>query len=196
MKEFVWCKKSERRVPLSRCLVCQDVCYPELQQEARSSPFVTKLKKAGKFKERYVMKRKESAAAEKTRDNPRVIEMEDALQGNDAQAERETPGVFLLEDGRLTPFSMTEYTRSILYDVVESFSVECRLVKPEESDQPIYEGRKPSKRTVPILVTGRGEYVLMNSWEELETHPEKLADVKEVIGVSPVKQVFVLKRKP
>jgi len=141
------------------------------------------------------MKRKESAAAEESRDNPRVIEMGDALQESETQAEREGPGVFLLEDGRLKPFSVSEYTRSTLYDVVESFSVECRLVKPEESDQPIYEGKKPSKKTVPILVSSKGEYVLMASWEDLETHPEKLADVKEVIGAAPVKQVFVLKRK-
>jgi len=141
------------------------------------------------------MKRKESAAAEESRDNPRVIEMGDALQESETQAEREGPGVFLMEDGRLKPFSVSEYTRSTLYDVVESFSVECRLVKPEESDQPIYEGKKPSKKTVPILVSSKGEYVLMASWEDLETHPEKLADVKEVIGAAPVKQVFVLKRK-
>lgn len=103
--------------------------------------------------------------------------------------------VFLLENGRLKPFPLDDYTRSTLYEMVESFSVECRLVKPDESDQPIYEGKKPSKKTVPILVNKKGEYILMTSWEELETHPESLADAREVIGVSPVKQVFVLKRK-
>lgn len=194
MKDFVWCKRAERRMPLSGCLVCHDGCYPELQREARSSPLVKKLKKTGRFKERYVMKRKE-AVARSSGENPQVIEMGEAFHEGEAAAEGPGRRIFLLEDGRLKPFSMSEYTRSILYDVVESFSVECRLVKPEDSDQPIYEGRKPSRKTVPILVARSGETVLMPSWEELEAHPEKLADVDEVIGASPVKQVFVLKRK-
>ncbi len=141
------------------------------------------------------MKRKESAAAETSGNKPRVIEMGDVAHEGEKQAETMIPGVFLLEDGRLKPFSMSEYTRSTLYDVLESFTVECRLVKPDDSDQPIYEGKKPSRKTVPILVTRKGEYLLMASWEDLEAHPEKLAEVSEVIGASPVKQVFVLKRK-
>ncbi|MCU0586909.1 MAG: hypothetical protein MUF52_02030 [Syntrophobacteraceae bacterium] len=140
------------------------------------------------------MKRKE-AVASSSEDGGRVIEMGEASRQDGAASETAGPRIFLLEDGRLKPFSMTEYTRATLYDVVESFSVECRLVKPEESDQPIYEGKKPSRRTVPILVTRKGDFVLMGSWEDLEAHPEKLAEVDEVIGASPVKQVFVLKRK-
>ncbi|MCU0572748.1 MAG: hypothetical protein MUC41_07105 [Syntrophobacteraceae bacterium] len=195
MKDFVWCKRAERRIPLSGCLVCHDGCYPELQREARSSPLVKKLKRTGRFKERYVMKRKE-AAARFSEEKPRMSEMEKPFDEGELAGEGTAQRIFLLEDGRLKPFSMSEYTRSVLYDVVESFSVECRLVKPEDSDQPIYEGKKPSRKTVPILVTRSGETVLMPSWEELEAHPEKLADVDEVIGALPVKQVFVLKRKP
>lgn len=141
------------------------------------------------------MKRKESLAVDPSYENPAVAEERDHFIENAKIDPAANPRVFLLENGRLKPFSMEDYTRSTLYDVVESFSVECRLVKPEESDQPIYEGKKPSKKTVPILVTKKGEYVLMASWEDLEAHPEKLAEVSEVIGVSPVKQVFVLKRK-
>lgn len=194
MKDFVWCKRAERRIPLSGCLVCHDVCYPELQREARSSPLVKKLKRKGRFKERYVMKRKE-AAARFSEEKSRLSGMDEPFHESELAGEGTGQRIFLLEDGRLKPFSMSEYTRSILYDVVESFSVECRLVKPEDSDQPIYEGKKPSRKTVPILVLRSGETVLMPSWEELEAHPEKLADVDEVIGASPVKQVFVLKRK-
>jgi len=141
------------------------------------------------------MKRKE-AAARFSEEEPRMSEVRDPSDEGELAGEGTGKRIFLLEDGRLKPFSMSEYTRSILYDVVESFSVECRLVKPEDSDQPIYEGKKPSRKTVPILVTRSGETVLVPSWEELEAHPEKLADVEEVIGASPVKQVFVLKRKP
>jgi hypothetical protein len=139
------------------------------------------------------MKRKESPVVDASYENPAVAEEDHYREEStiDPAAQR----VFLLENGRLKPFSMEDYTRSTLYDVVESYTVECRLVKPEESDQPIYEGKKPSRKTIPILVTKKGQYVLLASWEELDAHPEKLAEVSEVIGASPVKQVFVLKRK-
>lgn len=141
------------------------------------------------------MKRKENPAVESLSEV--LTDLREGEHSSDDAVDAITGGqrVFLLENGRLKPFPLDDYTRSTLYEMVESFSVECRLVKPEESNQPIYEGKKPSKKTVPILVNRKGEYTLMNSWEELETHPEKLAEVREVIGVSPVKQVFVLKRK-
>jgi len=140
------------------------------------------------------MKRK-TAALLSSHENPRTMEAEEDVPESGAGGEGGSRRVFLLEDGRLKPFLTTEYTRSTLYDVVEAFSVECRLVKPEDSDQPVYEGKKPSRRTVPILITRTGEAVLVSSWEELEANPEKLADVDEVLGATPVKQVFVLKRK-
>ena len=78
---------------------------------------------------------------------------------------------------------------------MDSFSVECRLVRPEEPGSMVFEGKKPSRKTVPILVKKDGECVLLNSWDELESEPSKLADAHEVLGALPVKQVFVLKRK-
>ncbi len=103
--------------------------------------------------------------------------------------------VFLLENGRIAPFSSAEYTASTLYQAVDSFSVECRLVRPEEPGSMVFEGKKPSRKTVPILVNKDGECVLLNSWDELESEPSKLASAHEVLGALPVKQVFVLKRK-
>jgi len=111
-------------------------------------------------------------------------------------AEREDGNnVFLLENGRIEPFSSTDYTASTLYQAVDSFSVECRLVRPEEPGSMIFEGKKPSRKTVPILVKKDGECVLLNSWDELESEPSKLSNAHEVLGALPVKQVFVLKRK-
>ena len=104
-------------------------------------------------------------------------------------------GVFLVEDGRLQPFVPQNYTTSMLYEVVESFQVESRFVKPEEPGNLIIEGKRPTRRTVPILVLKSGECVLLDSWEKLEAEPSQLANVEEVIGAIPVKQVFVLKRK-
>jgi hypothetical protein len=59
----------------------------------------------------------------------------------------------------------------------------------------VFEGKKPSKKTVPILVRNGGECDLLASWEELESEPSRLSNVHEVVGAMPVKQVFVLKRK-
>ncbi|MDY0038808.1 MAG: hypothetical protein RBS57_00735 [Desulforhabdus sp.] len=103
--------------------------------------------------------------------------------------------VFLLENGKLKPFRVEDYTASTLYQKVESFSVECKLVRPEEPAALLYEGKKPSKKTVPIILTKNDECVLLESWEDLESTPERLADADEVIGAVPVKQVFVLKRR-
>jgi hypothetical protein len=59
----------------------------------------------------------------------------------------------------------------------------------------VFEGRKPSRKTVPILVQKDGECVLLNSWEDLESEPSRLAGAREVLGAIPVRQVFVLKRQ-
>jgi len=103
--------------------------------------------------------------------------------------------VFLLENGKIQPFSADKYTASTLYQTVDSFSVECRLVRPEEPGNMVFEGKKPSKKTVPILVKKDGECELLNSWEELESEPSRLANAREVVGALPVKQVFILKRQ-
>jgi len=103
--------------------------------------------------------------------------------------------IFLLSNGRIEPFAVNEYTASTLYQAVDSFSVECKLVRPEEPGNMVFEGKKPSRKTVPILVRKDGECVLLDSWEDLESEPSRLANAQEVLGAVPVKQVFVLKRK-
>ncbi len=104
-------------------------------------------------------------------------------------------GLFILDGGRIEPVSPDSYLASTIYQTVDSFNVECKLVKPEEAGGMVFEGKKPSKKTVPILVGLDGECVLLNSWEELESEPSRLANAREVLGAMPVKQVFVLRRK-
>ncbi|MGV8075446.1 MAG: hypothetical protein AB2L11_12935 [Syntrophobacteraceae bacterium] len=103
--------------------------------------------------------------------------------------------VLLVEDGKVKPFSPADYTASTLYQVVDSFGVECRLTRPEEPGNLLFEGKKPSKKTIPILVLKDGNSVLLEDWDTLESNPGQLAEVVEVIGATPVKQVFVLKRR-
>ncbi len=121
-----------------------------------------------------------------------IMEAEEQKSDNGAFIDN---GVFILDNGRIEPVSPESYMASTLYQTVESFSVECKLVKPEEPGSMVFEGKKPSKKTVPILVGRDGECVLLNSWEELESEPSRLSNAREVIGAMPVKQVFVLKRK-
>jgi hypothetical protein len=167
------------------------------------------LRNSGKYKEHYVMKRKDGG---KIRDGQlSFLEKEEAQEQSAETAEQKSEngngaengngggsahgGVFILENGRIEPVTPESYLSSTLYQTVESFSVECRLVKPEEPGSMVFEGKKPSKKTVPILVGRDGECVLLNSWEELESEPSRLANAREVLGALPVKQVFVLKRK-
>jgi hypothetical protein len=152
------------------------------------------LLKSGKYRERFLMKRK-----------AQVIEVDEHLfDGDLAVAERVEKSddeqqldgrVFLLEEGKLKPFSLEDYTASVLYQVVDSFRVESKLVRPEEPGNLVFEGRKPSKRTVPVMVAREGEVTLFPSWEELEANPTPLAEAAEVMGVVPVRQIFVLKRR-
>ena len=153
------------------------------------------------------MKRKETAEArsqlsfvEKSEKKEEQEAMEASGQQDDTVQKVETAqsgenGVFLFEEGRIKPFSAEEYTASTLYQAIEAFSVECRLVRPEEPGNMVFEGKKPSKKTVPILVKKNGECVILNSWEDLESQPAQLAEARDVVGAMPVKQVFVLKRK-
>lgn len=119
----------------------------------------------------------------------------DKSEQDELSGQNGAKGVFLLEDGRIRPISQDEYTASTLFQAVDSFSIECRLVRPEDPGNMVFEGKKPSKKTVPILVKKSGECVMLNSWEELESQPSQLADAQDVVGAMPVKQVFVLKRK-
>jgi hypothetical protein len=45
------------------------------------------------------------------------------------------------------------------------------------------------------MITKTGEATLFASWDDLESNPSPLAEASEVIGVVPVRQIFVLKRK-
>jgi hypothetical protein len=148
------------------------------------------LLKSGKFRERFIMKRKE----ESVRKQP-VHETEHSETPAEAKSNVKDTRIFLLEDGKLKAFSPEDYTASTLYEVVESYSVECRLVRPEDPGTLVFEGKKPSKKTVPIIVSKDGDCILLESWERLESSPEQLTDALEVIGASPVKQAFVLRRK-
>jgi hypothetical protein len=151
------------------------------------------LRNSGKFKEHFVMRRKDGG---KISDGQlSFLEKDQKEQVLETEEQKTDNGVFILDNGRIEPVSADSYTASTLYRTVDSFSVECRLVKPEEPGSMLFEGKKPSKKTVPILVGRDGECVLLNSWEELESEPSRLSNAHEVLGALPVKQVFVLKRK-
>lgn len=192
---YVWCKNSESRVPAFRCLICEHNCYPRGADSGETRTAIESLKKTGRAKERYVVRRKESPA----RPDEGQIESEEireVVPESGAKSEVMEDGrVFLLEEGRLKPFESEAYTASTLYEVVESFAIERRLVRPEEASSLVYEGKRPSRKTNPILITKEGEATLLESWNELETRPEMLATVDEVLGAVPVRQIFVLKRK-
>ena len=195
MTQYVWCKNEECRIPAFRCVLCRLDCYEVRGRspEGEISQAFELLRNSGRFKESFVMKRKDNAEVIKSQlsffgRSGKEQTMETAQQKNGNN-------VFLLDNGRIEPFSSDAYTASTLYQGVDSFSVECRLVRPEEPANMVFEGKRPSKKTVPILVGKGGECVLLDSWEELESEPSRLADVYEVLGALPVKQVFVLKRK-
>ncbi len=140
------------------------------------------------------MKRiEEPAATRKGPSSGTAIDRE--IEPAEPTAEEVGPKVYLVEDGRLKPFSRDDYTQTSLYQVVESFTVESKLVRPEESGNLVYEGKKPSRKTVPLVIGKSGECVLLESWEALESRPEVLANAVEVFGANPVRQVFVLRRK-
>ncbi len=195
MVDFVWCTKEQCRLPSFRCVLCTEPCKPADRGGAVSDSLIDELKRSGRYKERYVMKRKELSAVASPED--RAIPSEDTGKESqmDAPVREAERKVFLLEDGKLLPFSAAEFSKALLYEVTESFAVECKLVRPEDPENLVYEGKKPSKKTIPVIVGRSGEHRLMTSWDELEANPEHLVDAVEVIGAVPVKQVFVLKRK-
>ncbi|MGC9195944.1 MAG: hypothetical protein ACP5IL_10880 [Syntrophobacteraceae bacterium] len=195
MTQYVWCKNEECRIPVFRCILCRSDCY-ELRarspQDELGGVFEI-LRNSGKFKEHFVMRRKDAG---KTKDGQlSFLEKEQEEQVAEPEEEKSDSDVFILENGRIEPISSDSYASSTMYRTVDSFSIDCRLVKPEEPGSMVYEGRKPSKKTIPILIGREGDCEILNSWEELESDPSRLANVREVLGVLPVKQVFVLKRK-
>ncbi len=139
------------------------------------------------------MKKKQESVSQKNL-TPEDAQGNDSLEGNEGE-DLALNDVFMMENGRLRPFPMEEYTSSTLYEIAESFEVQCRLVKPDDPGSILYEGKRPSKKTVPAILKKDGETLLLDSWAGLEEDPSRLADVREVLGVVPVKQVFVLKRK-
>ncbi|MCL5405597.1 MAG: hypothetical protein M1398_02550, partial [Deltaproteobacteria bacterium] len=191
----VWCKNDECRIPAFRCMLCRSDCYEmrvRSPEDALGRTFEI-LRNSGKFKEHFVMRRKDGG---KISDGQlSFLEKDQKEQVLETEEQKTDNGVFILDNGRIEPVSADSYTASTLYRTVDSFSVECRLVKPEEPGSMLFEGKKPSKKTVPILVGRDGECVLLNSWEELESEPSRLSNAHEVLGALPVKQVFVLKRK-
>lgn len=100
---------------------------------------------------------------------------------------------FIVENGTVRDLEPEEYSRTLVYETVGSYSVERRFVKPEEKAEIVYEGKRPPKQTVPVLVSHNGTATVLSSWHDLESHPEILAEVKEVRPARAVKQVFVLK---
>jgi hypothetical protein len=151
------------------------------------------LLKSGKYRERFLMKRKANVIDVDTNIfEAHASTVRELEKGDEEQLDGR---VFLLEEGRLKPFSPEDYTTSTLYQVTDSFQVESKLVRPEEPGNLIFDGKKPSKKTVPVMITKSGGALLFASWEDLESNPSPLSEASEVVGVVPVRQVFVLKRK-
>jgi len=190
MSAYVWCKNEECRVPNFRCLLCRDDCYAFRRNRGDDDGMLEKLIRSGKIKEHFFMKRKDTPRNELESPESAIPSSESA-----AVSELEGNGLFLLEDGKLRPFSLEEYTAATLYEVVESFGVECKLVRPEDPGNVLFEGKRPSRKTVPIFIKKNGDCALVASWETVEANPEQLSEVREVLGAIPVRQAFVLRRK-
>jgi hypothetical protein len=193
MTRFVWCRKEERRIPAYRCITCRENCYQDILEDEEVRKTLDHLIESGKLKEIFVVKRKDETAS--PAQGPQAAGREAGRGREKGASESGEEKLFFIEDDRLKPFSPEEFTSSPLYRVAESFEVERRLVAPEQSSKVVYEGRKPSKKTIPIIVSKDDRLTLLDSWDELEDRADQLADAREVLGVSPVKQVFVLKRK-
>ncbi|MGQ9796943.1 hypothetical protein [Desulfosoma sp.] len=126
----------------------------------------------GKIKETYTMKPKA---------RPQV-------------AQEQSPSrFFIVDNGTVRDLEPQEYSRAPLYETLGSYSVERRFVKPEDKADILYEGKKPPKQTVPVLISHNGHATVLASWSDLESNPESLMNVSEVRVARAVKQVFVLK---
>ncbi|MEJ5366108.1 MAG: hypothetical protein WHS86_13480 [Desulfosoma sp.] len=168
--QFTWCPKEERFIPLLRCLTCRPPCAASAA--AVAEPNAALWVAAGKIKEAYTMKPK--VRAQETRE--------------------ESPArFFLVEDGTLRDLNPDEYSPATVYEALGSYGVERRFVKPEEKGDLVFEGKKPPKQTVPVLVLKNGTAAVLSSWDELISNPERLSEAKEVRVARAVKQVFVLK---
>jgi len=193
MAQFVWCKNEERRIPTFRCLLCKERCKLVHDNPGIFDNRLETLLKSGKYRERFLMKRKASVV---DREKPFLEDGANELPGSEKREGEQLDGrVFLLEEGKLKPFQQEEYTTSTLFQVTDSFLVESRLVRPEEPGNVVFEGKKPARKTQPVMIGKMGEATLFSSWDDLESNPAPLSEASEVIGVVPVRQIFVLKRK-
>ncbi len=195
MARFVWCKNDERRVPAFRCLLCKDNCHQPHNGGDSLDNSLEILLKSGKYKERFLMKRRVNVNAVSVDELPLGEEARASDESDNSDGELLGGRVFLLEEGRLTPFSTEAYTTSTLYQVTDSFQVESKLVRPDEPGNLLFEGKKPSRKTVPVMIARDGNAMLFASWDDLEANPGVLSEATEVVGVVPVRQVFVLRRK-
>lgn len=167
---FVWCPKEERFVPVLRCLTCRLGC-DVLSSEAVDW-HAARWMAEGKIKETYTMKPKARPQAPQEQSPSRF---------------------FIVDNGAVRDLEPQEFSRAPVYETVGSYAVERRFVKPEDKADIVYEGKKPPKQTVPVLVAHDGTATVLASWSDLESNPESLMDVKEVRVARAVKQVFVLK---
>ncbi len=194
MSRYVWCKKEEARLPIYRCFFCGKTCYPEKELSAEKDQIITDLLASGRFKECYVMKRKGTK-------KEAISVLDFGAQGKvpkketKEEAEKKEGRIFLADNGELKPFSADSFTTSILYHEEETYTIERKLVKPGASKNVVFSGKRPSKNTTPIIVTKDGNFILVDSWQDLDANPEQLLNAREVIGASAVKQVFVLTKK-
>ena len=149
MTQYVWCKNDECRIPAFRCVLCRLDCYEMRGRtpEGEISQAFELLRNSGRFKESFVMKRKDNAEVIKSQLS--FFERNGKEQTVETAEQKNGNSVFLLDNGRIEPFSSDAYTASTLYQAVDSFSVECRLVRPEEPGNMVFEGKKPPKRPCP-----------------------------------------------
>jgi len=117
-----------------RCILCRYDCY-EVRGRARDgeiNPAFEVLRSSGRFKEYFIMKRKEIAESRNQLSFFEKSEKKEEKEDMETSGQNGEKEVFLLEDGKIKAFSANDYTASTLYQAVESFSVECRLVRTEE----------------------------------------------------------------
>src|SRR5574337_1102046 len=104
MAQFIWCKNEERRIPSFRCVLCRKVCPGESKgEEADTREVFRRLVQTGKYRERFVMKRKEDRPQD-----PHTPISPGAGEGGERERQtgesQEASTVFILEEGRLKPF--------------------------------------------------------------------------------------------
>jgi hypothetical protein len=176
-------------------LTCREGCRNDLLNDEEFLETIESLLGSGKIKECFVVKRKEASASPKITSSKDKKPTSPVAKIPDSPEVAEEERLLILEDEQLKPFAPEDYTDSILYQVVETFDVERRFVPPEHPNTIVFEGKKPLKKTVPIIVSKDEGFTLLDSWEVLETKTEELSRAREIMGVIPVKQIFVLKKK-